>query len=191
MQHDVHKTFPKASIVLPLEKSQIIEIATFLSGIAGSLAPDGSDVNTSITVTSDAASSRFSIDEFRKFFSKESVYTGLEFYSYVWATGIQIYMSINALGASFYVSSNLHTAPQIEDCAEEIYRHILNLLPDPAPRDESDNLNNHAGQPHSRHASEKQCSKNSRDWSKISAIWTILGVLASTLLGLGVHWGWF
>lgn len=191
MLHDIYKAFPKSLITFPLEKFQIIEIATFLSDASTSLAPNGSDVKTSVTVTSDATSSRFSIDEFRKFFSKKSVYTGLEFYSYVWATGIQIYLSINASGASFHISSNLHTAPQIEDSAEEIYQHLSSLLSNTASRKESDKLNNHAGQPYSCHASEEQCSKNSHDWGRTGAIWTILGVLVSTLIGLGVHWGWF
>lgn len=191
MQHDIYKAFPKSLITFPLEKFQIIEIATFLSDISISLAPTGSDVKTSVTVISDGASSRYGIDEFQKHFSRRTTYISLEFDSYVRATGIQIYVSINASEASFHVSSNLHTAPQIEDSAEEIYQHLLSSLSHTALRKESDKLDNHTGQPYSCHASEKQCSKNSHDWGRIGAIWTILGVLVSTLIGLGVHWGWF
>jgi len=191
MQHDIYKAFPKSLIAFPLEKYQIIEIATSLSEVSTSLAPNGSDVNTSVTVTFDRASSTYGIDELQKHFSKEPAYIGLEFDSYVRATGIQIYVSINASGASFHVSSNLHTAPQIEDCAEEMYQHLLSLLSNTASREESDKLNNHTGQPYSRHASEEQCSKNSHDWGRTGAIWTILGVLISALIALGGHWGWF
>ena len=94
MQHDIYKAFPKSLIAFPLEKFQIIEIATFLSEVSTSLAPNGSDVNTSVTVTFDRASSTYGIDELQKHFSKESAYSGLEFDSYVRATGIQIYVSM-------------------------------------------------------------------------------------------------
>lgn len=185
MQHEIHKIVPKEFTVFPLEKYQIIQIATFLYEETSSLVSDNSDVKLSITTSSDSASSSYSLDEFQKFFSATSSYSTLEFYAYVYATGIQVQIFASAHEISLFISSNLHTQPQLEDRADEIIHYLVDLFSDV----QACRLNNYYDQTRPHNSTEECSAQVSHDWSKTGAIWTILGVLVSAAIAVAT-WLW-